>query len=61
MLIWWGEGDQKIFVDGESFPSTFGTGTEDDYGYAYGSNRPFAGPYHAQTERMAREAAAMSA
>jgi hypothetical protein len=48
-LIWWGEGDQKISVDGESFPSTFGTGTEDDYGYAYGYNRPFVRPYHAQT------------
>jgi hypothetical protein len=48
-LIWWGEGDQKIAVDGEPFPSTFGTGTEDDYGYAYGDNRPFTRPYHAQT------------
>jgi len=48
-LIWWGEGDQKISVDGESFPSTFGTGTEDDYGYAYGYNRTFIRPYHAQT------------
>ena len=48
-LIWWGEGDQKISIDGESFPSTFGTGTEDDYGYAYGNNRPFLRPYHAQT------------
>jgi hypothetical protein len=49
VLVWWGEGDQKIFVDGESFPSTFGTGTEDDYGFAYGYNGPFARPYHAQT------------
>jgi hypothetical protein len=48
-LIWWGEGDQKISIDGEPFPSTFGTGTEDDYGYAYGNNRPFTRPYHAQT------------
>ena len=48
-LIWWGEGDQKIFVDGEPFPSTFGTGTEDDYGYAYGYNGIFIRPYHAQT------------
>lgn len=48
-LIWWGEGDQKIAIDGEPFPSTFGTGTEDDYGYAYGDNRPFTRPYHAQT------------
>jgi hypothetical protein len=49
VLIWWGEGDQKIFVDGEAFPSTFGTGTEDDYGFAYGYNGPFTRPYHAQT------------
>jgi len=48
-LIWWGEGDQKVGIDGEPFPSTFGTGTEDDYGYAYGDNRPFVRPYHAQT------------
>ena len=49
VLIWWGEGDQKLFVDNEGFPSTFGTGTEDDYGYAYGYNGPFTRPYHAQT------------
>jgi hypothetical protein len=49
VLVWWGEGDQKIRVDGEPFPSTFGTGTEDDYGFAYGYNGPFARPYHAQT------------
>jgi hypothetical protein len=49
VLIWWGEGDQKVFVDGEPFPSTFGTGTEDDYGYAYGYNGPFTRPFHAQT------------
>jgi hypothetical protein len=49
VLIWWGEGDQKIFIDGEAFPSTFGTGTEDDYGYAYGSGELFARPFHAQT------------
>ena len=48
-LIWWGEGDQKVFVDGEPFPSTFGTGTEDDYGFAYGDNHPFVRPFHAQT------------
>jgi hypothetical protein len=49
VLVWWGEGDQKIRVDGEAFPSTFGTGTEDDYGFAYGYNGPFTRPYHAQT------------
>ncbi len=45
---WWGEGDEKIYVDGEAFPSHFGTGTEDYYGYAWGSNVPFEHPFHAQ-------------
>lgn len=45
---WWGEGDEKIYVDGETFPSHFGTGTEDYYGYAWCSNEPFAAPFHAQ-------------
>jgi len=49
VLVWWGEGDQKIFLDGEEFPSTFGTGTEDDYGFAYGYNGTFTRPFHAQT------------
>ena len=31
MHKWYGEGDQKIWVDNESFPSEFGTGTEDYY------------------------------
>ncbi len=25
---WWGEGDEKIWIDGESFPSFFGTGSD---------------------------------
>ncbi len=33
---WWGEGDEKVWVDGESFPSTFGTGSEDYFGDAWG-------------------------
>ena len=45
---WWGEGDEKVFVDGEAFPSTFGTGTEDYYGYAWSSAELFQRPYHAQ-------------
>ena len=45
---WWGEGDEKIFVDGESFPSHFGTGTEDYFGYAWGSAKFFEAPFHAQ-------------
>lgn len=45
---WWGEGDEKVFVDGESFPSHFGTGTEDYYGYAWSNPNSFASPFHAQ-------------
>lgn len=45
---WWGEGDEKFYVDGEERPSTFGTGTEDYYGYAWSAPIPFARPYHAQ-------------
>jgi hypothetical protein len=45
---WWGEGDEKIYVDGEAFPSHFGTGTEDYYGYAYCSNQPFTTAYIGQ-------------
>ncbi|CAA6692459.1 MULTISPECIES: glycoside hydrolase family 172 protein [unclassified Lentimonas] len=47
---WWGEGDEKIFVDGESFPSIFGTGTEDYYAYSWGgvSTDFYDHPFHAQ-------------
>jgi len=45
---WWGEGDEKVWVDGEAFPSTFGTGTEDYFGYAWCDPTPFSAPYHAQ-------------
>ena len=45
---WWGEGDEKIYVDGEEFPSTFGTGTEDYFGYAWCDTKLFHAPYHNQ-------------
>lgn len=32
---WWGEGDERIWVDDDKFPSIFGTGTEDYFGYAW--------------------------
>lgn len=38
---WWGEGDEKIYVDGawdRGFPTHFGTGSEDYYGWAGGEN-----------------------
>lgn len=45
---WWGEGDEKVYVDGESFPSMFGTGTEDYFGFAWCSPETFSRPFHAQ-------------
>lgn len=45
---WWGEGDEKISVDGEPFPSSFGTGSEDYYGYSFGRPEPFSHPFVAQ-------------
>ena len=47
IATWYGEGDEKVWVDGESFPSHIGTGTEDYYGYSYAPkpvhNTPFCG------------------
>ncbi|GAC16474.1 hypothetical protein GLIP_3863 [Aliiglaciecola lipolytica E3] len=47
---WWGEGDEKIYVDGETFPSIFGTGTEDYYAYSWGGKSTdfYQHPFHAQ-------------
>ncbi len=46
---WWGEGDEKFFIDGEKFPSTFGTGSEDYFGYAWCCPDLFQNAYHNQT------------
>jgi len=48
VYAWWGEGDEKVYVDNETFPSHFGTGSEDYYGYAWCrpekfTNHPFIG------------------
>jgi hypothetical protein len=45
---WWGEGDEKFFIDGEKFPSYFGTGSEDYFGYAWGCASRFIHAFHAQ-------------
>jgi hypothetical protein len=45
---WWGEGDEKFHVDGEKFPSTFGTGTEDYFGYAWCMPDFFEHAFHSQ-------------
>jgi len=46
---WWGEGDEKIYIDGEDFPSTFGTGSEDYFGYAWCIPSLFSNAFHNQT------------
>jgi hypothetical protein len=41
---WYGEGDERIYIDGENLPSHIGTGTEDYYGYAWGMANFFNSP-----------------
>ncbi|MEQ1934610.1 MAG: glycoside hydrolase family 172 protein [Fimbriimonadaceae bacterium] len=49
---WFGEGDEKIYIDGEKEPSIWGTGTEDYFLSAWGlqtTSTPYAGtPYFDQ-------------
>lgn len=53
---WWGEGDEKIYVDyldgngkgHTTAPVHLGTGTEDYYGYSFGSGTTFASPFVGQ-------------
>jgi len=45
---WWGEGDEKIFVDDDVVPSTFGTGSEDYFNYSWSSPDIFLFPYCGQ-------------
>ena len=45
---WWGEGDEKIFVDEDTFPSSFGTGSEDYFNYAWSAVDIFFYPYCGQ-------------
>jgi len=52
-VAWWGEGDEKITVDGAPFPDFFGTGTEDYFGFAWSSTATFDHPYHALTRAPA--------
>ncbi len=44
---WWGEGDEKIFVDDDGV-TTFGTGSEDYYNYAWSAGDIFVHPYFGQ-------------
>jgi hypothetical protein len=53
---WFGEGDEKIFIDGEQKASIWGTGTEDYFLQAWGLKKtatPFFGtPYYDQNYRL---------
>ena len=46
---WWGEGDEKAWVDDDTFPSFFGTGSEDYFGYAWCNTGLFTHAYHNQS------------
>jgi hypothetical protein len=47
---WWGEGDDKVWVDDNTFPTQFGTGTEDYFGQGYCSPSIYDHPYRAQSK-----------
>jgi hypothetical protein len=42
---WYGEGDEKIWIDDDIFPSHFGTGTEDYYNSSWAPVVPFHTPF----------------
>lgn len=42
---WYGEGDEKIWIDNDTFPSFMGTGTEDYYNCSWAPVVPFATPF----------------
>ncbi len=45
--MWYGEGDDMIFIDGESWPSSLhGTGTEDYFNTSWSPNSLFQHPYY---------------
>lgn len=48
---WYGEGDERIYYDGATFPAHIGTGTEDYYGYAWGMAGFFNSPFISMPQR----------
>jgi hypothetical protein len=44
--MWYGEGDDMWFIDGESMPSMIGTGTEDFFNTSWCPKEPFYHPYY---------------
>jgi hypothetical protein len=43
---WYGEGDDMIFIDGDTKPTLHGTGTEDYFNTAWSPQTEFCAPYH---------------
>ena len=54
LRFWYGEGDERIYIDGEAFPSHLGTGTEDYYGFAWGMAHEFSSPFVSMPRRDKR-------
>ena len=44
--LWYGEGDDMWFIDGEEYPSMVGTGTEDFFNTAWCPREVFLHPYY---------------
>ena len=42
---WCGEGDERVYLNADTFPAHIGTGTEDYYGYAWGMADYFSSPF----------------
>jgi Protein of unknown function (DUF2961). len=45
-IMWYGEGDDMFFIDGEERPSIHGTGTEDYFNTAWCPRTPYLHPYY---------------
>jgi hypothetical protein len=52
---WYGEGDERIYREGERVASHIGTGTEDYYGYAWGMANFFSSPWLAMPRRDGKD------
>lgn len=44
--MWYGEGDDMIFIDGDERPTLHGTGTEDYFNTSWSPNSLFSHPYY---------------
>lgn len=53
---WYGEGDDMIFIDGDTRPTLHGTGTEDYFNTAFCPQQEFSAPYHGITRYSGEEA-----